>query len=170
LQTGNFPIKPEQAFYNGVNLQSAIKEMPAMVRGWLLAEVGSLCRDQDYNKTLKSDDEIKFCCKSIIEEHPTITLQEIRLAFNMIRQGKFGKLFERLKTAEILEVLRRYESEVRTEMMEQRIKQRKSEDFEKSPRKLEPLGLKDLVKDSPPPKPKGSGTRLREAWDRNHTK
>jgi len=88
----------------------------------------------------------------------------------MIRQGKFGKLFERLKTAEILEVLRRYESEVRTEMMEQRIKQRKSEDFEKSPRKLEPLGLKDLVKDSPPPKPKGSGTRLREAWDKNHTK
>ena len=32
----------------------------------------------------------------------------------MVRQGKFGKLFGRLKSAEILEFIRQYEGEVRS--------------------------------------------------------
>jgi hypothetical protein len=138
--------------------------MPTLVRGWMLAEVGRLCKDIDETKTLKSDEEITFCCKSIIEDHPTITLQEVRLAFNMVRQGKFGKLYGRLKTAEILEFLRRYEAEVRTEAIERRMQEERSKRLETAERKLEPLGLKDLVKDSPPPTPKGLGTRIRESW------
>ena len=166
LQTGEFPTKPSEAFYGGVNLQKAIKEMPSLVRGWMLAEVGRLCKDIDETKTLKSDEEITFCCKSIIEDHPTITLQEVRLAFNMVRQGKFGKLYGRLKTAEILEFLRRYEAEVRTEAIESRMQEERSKRLETAERKLEPLGLKDLVKDSPPPTPKGLGTRIRESWEK----
>tara|TARA_R110000744_G_scaffold205030_10_gene323803 strand:- start:205 stop:603 length:399 start_codon:yes stop_codon:yes gene_type:complete len=132
----------------------------------MLAEVGRLCKDIDANKTLKSDDEITFCCKSIIEDHPTITLQEVRLAFNMVRQGKFGKLYERLKTAEILDCLRKYESDVRTEAIESKIQEERTKRLEPAERKLEPLGLKDLVKDSPPPTPKGLGTRIRESWEK----
>lgn len=122
----------------------------------------------DANKTLKSDQELAFCARSIITDHPTLTLEEIGLAFNMIRQGKFGKLYERLQTAEILECLRRYEGEVRANMIEERNKQQKSQLHEPSDRKLEPLNLARLVKDSPPPKFKGSGTRIRERWEKTN--
>jgi hypothetical protein len=171
LKTDNFPTRPSEAFYDGTSLQAAVKEYPSLVRGWMLAEVGKLCKDMDMSKTLKSDEEIQFCCRSIIEDHPTVTLQEMRLCFNMVRQGKFGKLYERLKTAEILDCLRNYESEIRTQVIEDRISKQRSEMFERSERKLEPLNLKDLVKDSPLPTPQGGGTRIRQSWEKNnHTK
>ena len=168
LETDNFPIKPFEAFYQGINLQSAVKEMPDVVRGWLLSEVARLIKEINANKTLSSDEELKFCCKSILEEHPTITLQELRLTFNMIRQGKFGKLFERLQTAEILECLRRYEYEVRADMIEREVLQVKSKSMEKSERKLEPLNLCDLVKESPAPTPNGLGSQIRKQWDKSN--
>ena len=70
----------------------------------------------------------------------------------MVRQGKFGKLFERLKSAEILEFIRQYEGEVRTEVMKLYAKER-SERFEKV-EKLEPLNLgkrlADILNDDTP--------------------
>jgi hypothetical protein len=72
----------------------------------------------------------------------------------MIRQGKFGKLFERLKTAEILDCLRRYEGEVRTEVMETLHKKRKSESFDTIERTKDykPLGefLKNVLNEPTP--------------------
>ena len=110
-------LKPREAWQEGTNISTAIKYNPELIRGWIMSEVGRLIKDLDANKTISSDDEIQFCCRSIIEEHPTLKLEELRACFNMVRQGKFGKLFERLKTGEILDFLRRYEGEVRTEVM-----------------------------------------------------
>ena len=135
-----------------------------------MAEVAKLIKDIDANKTLSSNDEIKFCCRSILDDHPSIKVEEVRACFNMIRQGKFGKLFERLKTAEILDALRRYEGEVRTEIMEHQIKIEQGEN--KSQYKgvdgVEPLNLVKQFQylwDAPDPVHKSknrSGTRLRE--------
>ena len=103
---------------HGTNLQRAVRLHPAEVRAWLYAEVAKLCRDIDANKTLTTDEQLQFTCRAILEDHPTIKVEEVRVVFDMIRMGKFGKLFERLKTAEILDSLRRYEGEVRTEILE----------------------------------------------------
>ena len=142
-------VKPTEAWEHGTNIQTAVKHNPQVVRGWIMAEVGRLIKDVDANKTLSTDEEIQFCCRSILEEHPTLKLEEIRICFVMIRQGKFGKLFERLKTAEILDCLRKYEGEVRAEVMETLHKKRKSETFQPIERSKDykPLGefLKDVL-------------------------
>ena len=65
----------------------------------------------------------------------------------MIRQGKFGKLFERLKTAEILECLRKYEGEVRAEIMERIHREEKSEQFKPIERNANAQNLSELLKD-----------------------
>ena len=65
----------------------------------------------------------------------------------MIRQGKFGKLFERLKTAEILECLRNYEGEVRAEIIERLHREEKGEQFKPIERGEFSPNLSELLKD-----------------------
>mgnify|MGYP003639034051 FL=1 len=65
----------------------------------------------------------------------------------MIRQGKFGKLFERLKTAEILECLRNYEGEVRAEIMERLHREEKGEQFKPIEKGEFSPNLSELLKD-----------------------
>tara|TARA_R110000764_G_scaffold146085_1_gene233849 strand:+ start:510 stop:776 length:267 start_codon:yes stop_codon:yes gene_type:complete len=65
----------------------------------------------------------------------------------MIRQGKFGKLFERLKTAEILECLRNYEGEVRAEIIERLHREEKGEQFKPIEKGEFSPNLSELLKD-----------------------
>ena len=171
LITGEFKtgLTAQAAWDNGTNIVSAVNNHPKETRWWVYHEVAKLVKEMNYNKTLSSNEEIEFCCRSIIEEHPTLKLDEIYVAFNLVRQGKFGKFFERLKTAEILDVLRRYESEVRSPILERdaEIKRKEflySSDF--SEVTLEPLGLAgifdSLVKTEPELKGEGIGSRLRK--------
>ena len=162
------PVKltPALAWQGGTNLQRAAKEMPNETRAWLVAEVGRLCRDVDANKTLTTNDDFIFTCRAILEEFPAIKLEEVRVAFDMIRKGQLIKMYERLKTAEILEALRTYEGNIRTEILETQHK----ESFEAAG-PLQPLGLSQLaatLKDERRPFV-GSGTRLREYWEKNPT-
>jgi hypothetical protein len=161
-------VTPKDAWVKGTNIRTAVKNNPAIVRGWIMSEVGRLIKEIDANKTLSTDEELQFCCRSILEEHPTLKLEELRACFIMIRQGKFGKLFERLKTAEILECLRRYEGEVRTEIMEKLHREKKAEDYKPIERSKDykPLGeyLKDVLNEPVPKlkKPVRVGARLKE--------
>lgn len=164
-------VKPIEAWERGTNIQTAVKHNPKIVRGWIMAEVGRLIKEVDANKTLSTDEELQFCCRSILEEHPTLKLEEIRVCFVMIRQGKFGKLFERLKTAEILECLRKYEGEVRTEVMESIHRKRKSESFEPIERTKDykPLGefLKDVLNEPTPDRDfDRAGARLKNRMEK----
>ena len=138
---------PQEAWQDGTNIQTAVKHNPAIVRGWILAEVGRLVKEVDANKTLSTDEELQFCCRSILDDHPTLKLEELRTCFNMIRQGKFGKLFERLKTAEILECLRNYEGEVRAEIIERLQREEKAEQFKPIEKNANAQNLSELLKD-----------------------
>jgi hypothetical protein len=164
-------VKPREAWTEGTNIKLALKHNPEVVRGWIMSEVGRLIKDVDANKTISSDEELQFCCRSIIDEHPTLKLEELRACFNMVRQGKFGKLFERLKAAEILEFIRQYEGEVRTEVMKRLREEERNQRFEKTETKIEPLNLAKrladvLNDDTPLPKRKreGLGSRLKKKF------
>jgi uncharacterized protein (DUF433 family) len=153
-------ITPVHAWEHGTNLKRAVRLHPAEVRAWLYAEVAKLCKDIDANKTLGSDEELQFTCRAIIDDFPAIKMEEVRAAFDMIRMGKFGKLYERLKTAEILDALRRYEGEVRTEILENRQYERS---FGEMLSDMNLTHLLDRVDTSPQPKGgEGVGTRLRK--------
>jgi len=121
-------VTPTDAWNLGTNIRSAMKvneEHEQAIRMWVVTEVAKLCKEVDANKTLSTDEELKFCCRSIIEDFPALKLEELRACFDMIRAGKFGKLYERLKTPEILDALRRYEGEVRAPIMERQIHNQK---------------------------------------------
>lgn len=95
------------------------------IRLWIVTEVGRLCKMVDANKTLSTDEELKMCCRAIVEDFPALKLEEVRTCFDMIIQGKFGKLYERLKTADILECLRKYEGDVRAPILERQMQNQK---------------------------------------------
>ena len=153
--------------WDGTLMTNAIKEQPREARMWLLMEVSKLIKDIDANKTLASDEEMQFCCRSIVQDFPTLRVEEIRLAFDMIRQGKFGKLYERLKTAEILEALRQYEGEVRAPMLEQRCAEERNKYYEPPTGKLEPLNLAALLPEVIPiQRGEGTGTQIRKKLDK----
>ena len=69
-------------------------------------------------KTISSDDEMEFVCRTIIEDFPALKLEELRLAFDNIRKGRVD-LYERLKGPEILKALYDYEGDVRAPILEE---------------------------------------------------
>ena len=86
----------------------------------------------------------------------------------MIRKGKYGKLFERLKTAEILSFITLYESETRATLIEDANRKARHEIHQESTEALEQLDLVSLIdsiKPTPEAKGKGIGSQLRERWE-----
>jgi len=166
LKDNTYGITPKQAWDEGTNIVAAVKIAPEMVRGWIVSEVGRLIKELNCKTTISSDEELMFCCRSIIEDHPTLKLEEIRVCFDWIRKGKYGKLYERLKTPEILDFIRKYEGETRADMLEQRAHNSKQEKLEKTEEVLKPLGLVDIYDSlnttEPKQKKQGIGTRLKE--------
>lgn len=154
-------LGPVMAWHEGTNIRTSLKHAPLETRAWLVMEVGKLCRDIDANKTLETDEEFAFTCRAILDEFPAMKAEEIRVAFDMIRMGKLVKLYERLKTAEILEALRQYEGEVRAPILEDY----KKEEFPEGP--LAPLGLGELAKTLTTVERThyGSGRRVKDFWD-----
>lgn len=162
---------PSQAWHEGTNIRSAHNKSPDLIRGWLMSEVGRLCKEMNCKTTISTSDELVFCCRSIMDDHPTLKMEEVRTCFNMIRQGKFGKFYERLKVAELLECLRRYEGEVRTEIMERDVHQQKVQHKQDMVNRLDNIQAGEVLKglEFEPTKPAeghGVGSRLRERMDK----
>lgn len=171
LKDSSIALSPAQAWEGGTNIQQAIKIAPEIVRGWIVSEVGRMIKELNYKVTIQSDEELMFCCRSIIDEHPTLKLEEIRVCFDMIRKGKYGKMYERFKTPEILSCLATYQGETRAEMLERKVAEDQQQKIAHADELLEPLGLVELydklqVKDHVPTK-EGIGTRLKKknGWD-----
>lgn len=138
-----------------------------MIRGWVMSEVSRLCKEISAKTTISNDDELIFCVRAIFEEHPTLKLEEVRACFDMVRKGKFGKLYERLKTPEILDFLRRYEGEVRTEIMERDAHQMQAEWNKKMKVSIEDTAVEEVLRNvkvepSKTVQGHGVGARLRE--------
>ena len=157
-------VTPTDAWTKGTNIKSAMKVDEVHEKGvrlWLVTEVGRLCKMVDANKTLSTDEELTMTCRAIVEDFPALKLEEVRTCFDMIIQGKMGKLYERLKTAEILDALRRYEGEVRAPILERQMQNRKYEHVDRLKHDLgesQPVReAVDQLKVTTPDKPKNSG-------------
>jgi hypothetical protein len=111
-------LKPRQAWIDGTNIRKALKHDPETVRAYVMKEVASLCKEMDMNKTITTDDEMSFVCRTILDDFPAMKIEEIRLALNRIRKGEV-KLYERLKGPEILLALKEYEGIVRAPILEE---------------------------------------------------
>lgn len=164
------PVSPSDAWHKGTNIRTAARHNGHMIRGWVMAEVGRLCKELSAKTTISTDEELIFCVRSIFEEHPTLKLEEIRACFDMVRKGKFGKLYERLKTPEILDFLRRYEGEVRTEILERTVHQQQVSNKQGMAARLGEAKIDKVLESIEPTthapvKGHGVGSRLRKRMD-----
>ena len=154
-------VTPTDAWVLGTNIRAAMNIDATHQKGirlWILTEVGRLCKIVDANKTLSTDEELKMCCRSIVEDFPALKIEELRACFDMIIQGKFGKLYERLKTADILECLRKYEGEVRAPILERHIHNSKHDKLHWDAKHIDTVKkVVDTLEVKEPKKPKDSG-------------
>lgn len=120
LENGRFKVQVasrEDAWARGLNLRKANIDHPRELKAFLVIELGKLVKFIDAKKTIETEEDLIFTVESIISDFPALKLEEIVIVFQEIKQGKWGKFYERLKTPEILEIFRTFEGQ-RGELLE----------------------------------------------------
>ena len=138
------------AWEQGHNIRELMRTAPKWTISMLILELGKLVDFVDAKKTLRDDDQLLFTAESLIEDFSTMKLEEFVLVFNWIKKGKFGKMYERLKLAEIREAITTYEGEYRAEVMERLNHESKHQGQEYDPSKInyKPTKLSDGVREA----------------------
>lgn len=139
-------LTPKLCWNEGVNIRYAMRKRPAQTMAFLVAALGNLVEFIDAKKTIKGNEQLMFTMESLIEEFPTMKVEEFILVFRMIATGKFGKMYERLKLPELYAACVDYESEHRAEIMEA---QKHDDGFRYDPSKItyKPTRLSDGVRE-----------------------
>jgi hypothetical protein len=120
INNGKFEVQVasrEEAWAQGLNIRKANTEHPRELKKFLVIELGKLIKFIDAKKTIETEEDLMFTIESIIEDFPALKLEEIVVVFQEMKQGKWGKFYERLKTPEILDIFRTFEGQ-RSELLE----------------------------------------------------
>ena len=96
------------AFEQGLVLQTANKLDATKTKLMLLAELERLVRAVNATRSFQSQEDLQDAVDDIIEIFPSLKIEEILVAFKMIRQGKF-ELFGNLTTNTLIRCLQEYE-------------------------------------------------------------
>jgi hypothetical protein len=106
------------AFEQGLVLQTANKLDSAKTKLLLLAELERLVRSVNATRSFQSQEDLQDAVDDIIEIFPSLKVEEILIAFKMIRQGKF-ELFGNLTTNTLIKCLHDYELKQTVPLREQ---------------------------------------------------
>jgi len=98
----------ESAFEQGLVLQTANKLDKIKTRLILLAELERLIRAVNATRSFQDQEDKQDAIDDIMEIFPSLKVEEILVAFKMIRQGKF-ELFGNLTTNTLIKCLHDYE-------------------------------------------------------------
>ena len=107
------------AFEQGLVLQTANKLDGAKTKLLILAELERLVRSVNATRSFQSQEDLQDAVDDIIEIFPSLKVEEILVAFKMIRQGKF-ELFGNLTTNTLIKCLHKYELENTIPLREQK--------------------------------------------------
>lgn len=113
-------LTPEIAFTEGTNIRTLANKNPQLARVELTRALKDLIEFVDANKTISTSDAFIATVEALITDFPAMTLEEYYFVFNGIKKGKYGKLYERLKLAEISDCIKKYEGEERARYLEER--------------------------------------------------
>jgi hypothetical protein len=103
-----------------------MKHEPKLTFATLTALVLDTVQYLDCNKTFRNEDDVIYAVKHLSDQFPVMKLEEWKVIMDRLKQGHYGKLYERLKLPELVDVFKQYEGE-RAKMMERQITQDKSE-------------------------------------------
>jgi hypothetical protein len=102
-------VKDAEVAFQGTPITVLTKEAPRLTKLWLVAEIGKVCKFIEANKTLKTEEELFFTCDELLNYCKSWKAEEFLIFFDSIKRGDFGKIYERLKTAEFLDFAKKYE-------------------------------------------------------------
>lgn len=131
------------AFEACTNIRKAVRLAPNMVRGWLVAQIASLCKFVDATKTISTEDELVETARALIEEFPAFTLSEFHAVFDGIKRDRFGPMYGRLKLGELMQCCRKWEEDRAEQVLERRHRPEYDPHERKSPKHERPkfIGL-----------------------------
>ena len=116
------PLTPDQAVANGTMLSEIARHYPDQTRLYIAGEIWRVVQKVQAKTTLDIND-VPMVVTQIMREHPTLRVEELPGVFDGMIFGKYGKYYERLKEAEIMDAFRQYENtEVRVQAFERQHK------------------------------------------------
>lgn len=137
----------EDAWHKGTNIQTALRFSPEETRAECVKMVKGVVDFCEMKKTLQNVEQILFATETLIEEFPAMKLEEWRLACDGMKQGKFGKYFERMKVEEFRAAFQAIE-ERRAEIIERSHERSKNDNshrtFDPSNITFQPQSMSDL--------------------------
>ena len=119
-------ISPSDAWNNGSNVKTALRYEPKVTHITLMSMLKDAIDYLDYNKTITGTQNFIDAVDYLVDTFPAMKLEEWRIIMTRLKAGHYGKMYERMKLPEIVEVFKLYEGE-RAEMMEQQYYQQKDE-------------------------------------------
>ena len=120
--TGLFKYTPAEAWHEGTNILTALRCYPEETRAAVIKMIKKTVDFIDAKKTLTSFEDVALCAEMIFEIFPVLKLEELRLVCDRMKQGHYGKFYERLKIQEFRECIQKHEEE-RAPILEEMHKQ-----------------------------------------------
>ena len=108
---GLFKYTPEEAWHEGTNIKTALRCYPEKTRTEIIDLIQKTIDFIDAKKTLQGFEDVALCAEMIFEVFPVLKLEEFRLVCDRMKQGHYGKFYERLKIQEFRECLIKHEEE-----------------------------------------------------------
>jgi len=100
-------------FTKGLSLSQALRADRTKTKLLLFAELKRVWRSVKIGegKTWKTDEDLQDAIDDIVDIFRTLKVEEVQMCFRQIRRGEH-KLFGRLDTPTVIEILRRYDTDV----------------------------------------------------------
>lgn len=117
-------LTPAEAWDTGTNVRSAFRYQPVPTHTALMALLKDAIDYLDFNKTISGTRNFVDAVDYLISEFPAMKLEEWAVIMSRLKAGVYGKMYERLKLPELVEIFQQYEGQ-RAEMMERSIKREK---------------------------------------------
>ncbi len=99
----------------------------------------------DFNKSFRNTKDYIDAVDYLIEQFPAMKLEEWALIMKRLKAGYYGKMFERLKLPELVDIFQRHEGE-RGDMMKRKVKQDRKEEDDNKRENLFNSGMGEVLK------------------------
>jgi hypothetical protein len=107
-------------------VRSAFKNEPKLTHIALTALLKDAIDYLEMNKSFRHEGDYIDAVTYLIEQFPAMKLEEWKVICQRLKAGYYGKMYERLKLPELVEIFQQHEGE-RAEYMEKNIKREKDE-------------------------------------------
>ena len=112
-------MTPKKAWDEGTNIMTALRVNPSVVKAWLATRLAECVQAIGEKRSLYESHQLTDACDAIIEEFPTLKMEEIAYVFRELSRGKIlPNLYGSFLTRDLMDAFRKYEGEIRAPMLE----------------------------------------------------